>query len=166
MGTAFEMALLLNLQPELPTEDIETLTYMTRSEDYDFQPSLDDAFFTKCEESFNNEWRIIIANNYPRCGEEFFSQKYRSVFFNNQLCFRILIDDDTFHNVWWAFSDWLFSISNDEGTVGYLLDVDYRDAELICFKEDEVTLEYVKNCKIPDALIHPINEFLGGTGSF
>jgi hypothetical protein len=166
MGTVFEMALILNLQPELESDDIETLIYMTRSQDYNFQSSLNDSFFTECPEGFDQEWRIIIANNHPRTGEAGFSQIHRSVFCNNQLCFRILIDDDTYYNTWWAFSDWLFLISSNEGLVGYLRDVTCieMEVELISFEKDKVTLQYAENQKIPDSLVHPINELLGGTG--
>lgn len=52
MGTAFEIGLILNLQPELASEDIETLEYMTRSQNYDFQAQLDDLFFPECQEMF------------------------------------------------------------------------------------------------------------------
>jgi hypothetical protein len=69
MGTAYEMALLLDLQPELEGKDVETLRYMTRSQDYSFQTPLEDSFFTECEEGFDNEWRFIIANNCQKCGK-------------------------------------------------------------------------------------------------
>lgn len=67
MGTAFEVAVILHLQVGLPHEDTETLAYMTRSQEYDFQTLLSDSFFTECEEGFEDEWRNIIAHNYPCC---------------------------------------------------------------------------------------------------
>lgn len=164
------MALILDLQTGLSHEDHETLMYMTRSKSYEFQTSLDDSFFTACDEGFDDEWRRIIANNQHRMGEESFSetygQIYRSVFLNNQLCFRILIDDDTYYNTWWAFSDWLFSISTDKGLVGYLLDVldlTRTEPDLIYFEKAGMTIQSVKNCTIPDSLMHPINKLLGGS---
>ncbi|KAM3099323.1 hypothetical protein ACKFKG_03430 [Phormidesmis sp. 146-35] len=167
------MALILDLQPQLLHEDLETLMYMTRSESYDFQTSLDDSFFTACDQGFDDEWRRIIANNQHRMGEESFSETYnqtrRSVFLNNQLCFRILIDDDTYDNTWWAFSEWLFSISTSEGLVGYLLDVldlTRTEPDLIYFEKagmTTMTTRSVKNCTIPNSLMHSINELLGGS---
>jgi hypothetical protein len=164
MGTAFEIGLILSLQPRLTSEDRETLAYMTRSEDYDFQTLLDDPFFMGCEEGFDNEWRIIIANNHMRSGEECTSQIRRSIFCNHQLCFRILIDEDTYYNTWLTFSDWLFSISNGEGLVGYILNVSYMEAELIFLEENGLTLKAVENCRIPRSLLLSIDELLGGTG--
>lgn len=164
MGTAFEMALLLDLQPELESKDVETLRYMTRSEDYSFQTSLKDYFFTECDEGFDDEWRFIIANNCEIGGEESFSQIRRSVFRDNQLCFRVLLDDDTYYNAGLWFLDWLFEISIDEGLVGYLLDITCFEADLIYFENGEPTLKFVKNCKIPNSLMEYIKELLGGTG--
>lgn len=165
MGTAYEIALKLDLQPELQAPDLETLRYMTRSQAYDFETCLDDPFFTECDPGFDQEWRNIIANSSEPCGEEFFTQISRSVFFDRQLCFRILIDDDTYCNTWWEFSDWLWSISTNEGLVGYCLDVTCMEADLIYFEKHGVTLKFVENCQIPSSLIQSINELLGGTGA-
>ncbi|MBD1910263.1 MULTISPECIES: hypothetical protein [unclassified Leptolyngbya] len=163
MGTAFEIGLILSLQPELTGEDRETLAYMTRSEDYGFQTRLDDPFFTEYEQGFDKEWRIIIANNHIRSGEECTSQIRRSIFCSYQLCFRILIDENTYYNIWPTFSDWLFSISNGEGLAGYILNVSYMEAELIFLEENGLTLQAVENCRIPKSLLHSIDELLGGT---
>jgi len=165
MGKAFEIALLLDLQPELGIKDVEMLRYMTRSEDYSFETSLEDYFFTECEEGFDDEWRFIIANNCQKCGEESFSQIYRSVFRDNQLCFRVLLDDDTYYNAGLFFLDWLLEISISEGLVGYLLDITCFEAELIYFENCEVNLRFVKNCGIPDSLMHLFNELLRGAGA-
>jgi hypothetical protein len=140
--------MILNLKSDLRSKNIETLKYMTRSDDYDFQPLLDNPFFTGFggfedyfgnEGYFDNEWREILANNHPRGGEEFLSQIHRSVFSNNKLCFRILIDNNTYWEVWGIFLGWLFSIGKHEGLVGYIFDADSMKAELIYF-DDNVTL--------------------------
>lgn len=167
MSGVLEIALILNLQPELTSKEIATLTYMTRSEDYNFPTSLSHPFFSNPEDDsddiWSEFWRFIIANNHQHWGEEHFSQIRRSMFLTNQLCFRILISDDNFWYYWGAFSDWLFSISTDIGLVGYVLEPVYKEYDLIYFEEYEVALRSAKQ-GVPSYLLSSINNLLGGGG--
>jgi hypothetical protein len=161
MGTAFEIGLILNLQPELASEDVETLEYMTRSQDYDFQTLLDDALFTE-----SDEWRSIIANTEIEYEQKYRSQLRRSVFSNNQLCFRIEIGDDwCWGGPWDWFSDWLFLISTDEGLVGYMIDITKFKTELIYFEKSGITLQVVVDFKVSSSLVDSLSESLGGAGN-
>ncbi|MBL1179354.1 hypothetical protein [Pantanalinema sp. GBBB05] len=167
MSGVLEIALILNLQSELTSEEIATLTYMTRSEDYSFPTLLSHPFFSNLEddsgEIWSEFWRFIIANNRRVCGEKYLSQVRRSIFLMDQLCFRILIADDNFWYYWEPFSDWLFSISTDIGVVGYVLAHPHKEYDLIYFEENEIVLRFEKQ-GVPSHLLSAINHLLGGDG--
>lgn len=163
MGTAYEVALVCNLKPTLSPQIMETLNYLTRSQDYDFPKAISHLFF---DVDFGDEWRIIIANNYPRGGEDFSPQACRSVLSNNQLCFRVLLDDDTFYNVGWFLLDWLATISDTQGLVGYRIDIVRSECTLIFFKNEQVIEHQSLPSEIPEPLKETFNRVLGGTGFF
>ena len=111
MGTAFEIALICDLKPGLPQEVIDTLAYMTRDEDYDFNTTLKEDIFGFDEEYEVplDGWRHIINNisaqeTIERNG---FAGDRISLFTGDMLCFRQLAGDDCFCNDFYSFMVWL-----------------------------------------------------------
>ncbi|MGF1524191.1 MAG: hypothetical protein ACFBSF_17875 [Leptolyngbyaceae cyanobacterium] len=64
MGTAFEIALICHIKADLPSEIIDTLIYITREEDYDFDTKLEEGIFLPDEDEGypSTYWRHIINN--------------------------------------------------------------------------------------------------------
>lgn len=161
MGTAYEVALVCALKPDLSPQIIQTLSYLTRSQDYDFCKVVSHPF---CDVEFGEEWRIIIANNHSRPGEDDSPQVHRSILSHDQLCFRVLLDDDTLDNVGFFFLDWLATISDAEGLVGYRIDVVHLECNLIFFKGGQVIEQRSLISQIPNSLVETLNGALGGVG--
>ncbi|MBD2088759.1 hypothetical protein H6F67_02635 [Microcoleus sp. FACHB-1515] len=160
MGTAFEVALIYDLKPNLSPQIVDTLNYLTRSQDYDFDAAIEHPFF---EIEFGEEWRNIIANHHPRTGEEDSAQTHRSSLDRNQLCFRVLLDDDTFFNIGFAFLDWLALLSSTQGLVGYYIDVFQFDCHLIYFRNEQSIERSSNRASIPADLMQRIDTRLGGS---
>lgn len=132
MSICYEFALECQIKRDVSQKVIDTLKYMTRSQEYDFDaPELGYPLFeedTHWKETWNirgrivtvikYEWRTIITNQ-PREGEQYLSGEFGSAFDGNKLNFRRLSRDDEFCNVCWFLFPWLASISDTAGFVGY-----------------------------------------------
>jgi hypothetical protein len=131
MSICYEFALDCKLKRDVSQEVIDTLAYMTRSQEYDFEPKLDGTLFKETSawkrtvEMFGHQVTVIeynwetILTNYPREGEQYLPGEFTSTFQNNQLSCRRLVRDDVFNNIWWLLLPWLASISESTGFVGY-----------------------------------------------
>ncbi|NEO86569.1 MAG: hypothetical protein F6J87_20275 [Spirulina sp. SIO3F2] len=132
MSTCYEFAFECQIKCDVSKAVIDTLKYMTRSQEYDFEtPDLHHALFKeelpwkqtiellgRKVTVIQYEWRTILTN-YPCEGEQYLPGEFYSIFKNNQLNCRRLSGDDTFNNVWWLLFPWLASISESVGFVGY-----------------------------------------------
>jgi hypothetical protein len=156
MGSCYEFAFACNLKPDLSQDVIDTLKYMTRSEDYEFETTLkDDLFTTSWEEGsfeapkegeledefiFLWEWRTIISNT-PTYGEEFLSGLCGSIFLDSKLNVRKYVGDDEFYNGFGLLMDWLVSICEPLGFIGYYSEIAGEiggDPTLIYFENGQV----------------------------
>jgi hypothetical protein len=153
MSICYEFALECQIKRDVSREVTDTLRYMTRSQDYDFDtPRLDHPLFEETshwKETWNirgrkskvirYEWRTIITNQ-PREGEQYLAGEFGSQFQDNQLSCRRLSRDDEFDNVWWLLFPWLASISESMGFVGYYRG-DFEDyPKLIQFLNGKVSI--------------------------
>lgn len=131
MTVLFIFARQCNLKRSISQEIINTLEFMTRSHDYNFVPSANshplfqDHFrreVTVGEISvvLESSWRFILKNCH-RNGEEDFSGIFGSDFQDYRLCFRHLVRDDIFFNVWYMFGCMIASISETSGFIGYYI---------------------------------------------
>jgi hypothetical protein len=135
MSTCYEFAFACDLKSGLTKEVIDTVQYMTRSEEYEFETKLkDNLFTTKWEEgSFEDaieddgfgdefiyvaEWRTIITN-IPNYGQEDLSGLCGSFFKDSKLNVRKFVGDDDFYNVFPQLMEWLVSICDSTGFIGY-----------------------------------------------
>jgi hypothetical protein len=136
MGSCYEFAFACNLKPNLSQEVIGTLKYMTRSEDYEFQAQLkNDLFLARYE-----EWKTIISNT-PTYGEEFLSGLCGSIFLDSKLNVRKYVGDDEFYNGFGLLMDWLVSICEPLGFIGYYSEIAGEiggDPTLIYFENGQV----------------------------
>ena len=135
MSTCYEFAFECQIKRDVPQKVIDTLKYMTRSQEYDFDPpKLHHALFKETSvwkhtvellgrrvTAIQYEWRTILTA-HSREGEQYLPGEFYSIFQNNQLNCRRLSRDDEFDNVWWLLFPWLASVSESAGFVGY-----YRD---------------------------------------
>jgi hypothetical protein len=136
MGSCYEFAFACNLKLDLSQEAIDTLKYMTRSEDYEFKTKLKDDLFT----ARYGEWKTIISNT-PNYGEEFLSGLCGSIFHDSKLNVRKYVGDDEFYNGFDLLMDWLVSICEPLGFIGYYSDVTTEighDPILIYFENGRV----------------------------
>lgn len=133
MSDAYEISLNCHLRSDVSQEVIDTLTYMTRSsylENSGFQNKIKHSLFTSYwepnsfeglegeEEIFLDEWRVIIINELEY-EEELLSEWYGVKFQDRQLEVRKMIHDDTFANCFDPLLNWLASICESTGEVGY-----------------------------------------------
>ena len=132
MSICYEFALACKIKSNVSQEIVDTLNYMTRSQEYDFDPpKLDRALFRESSawkqtvESLGRrftviryEWRTILTN-YPHEGERYLPGQFGSTFQDRQLKCRRLSREGEFNNVWWLLLPWLASISESTGFVGY-----------------------------------------------
>ena len=160
MGSCYEFAFACNLKSGLSQEVINTLKYMTRSEEYKFETNLKDNLFnTSWEEGllrvttgsnlegevgdefdFAYGWRSIISNN-PNYGDEFLSGLCGSVFRDSKLNVRRYINEDDFYNIFPQLMNWLVSICESLGFIGYYSNVTREiggDPTLIYFENGQV----------------------------
>lgn len=132
MSICYEFGLECKIKRDVSQEVIDTLEYMTRSQEYDFDtPQIGYPLFKEeapWKETWNirgrdvtvirYEWRTVMTNQ-PREGEQYLPDEFGSKFQDNQLSCRRLSRDDEFDNVWWLLFPWLASISESTGFVGY-----------------------------------------------
>jgi hypothetical protein len=141
MSSQDELSLNCYLRTDISQDVIDTLTYMTRSsssENPGFQPKLKHDLFTTLWEpgSFEDseddmlldDWRIIITNELYY-DEELLSEWYGARFQDSRLEVRKIVHDDTFSNTSHLLLNWLASICESTGEVGYyhhLLNFEYH----------------------------------------
>lgn len=132
MSICYEFGFDCQIKQDVSQEILETLNYMTRSQEYDFDPpEIDHPMFKEGSDwkwtfevdgqkrtVIRYEWRTFLCN-YPREGEQYLLGKFGSTFENYRLCCRRLSRDDEFDNVWWLLLPWIASISETTGFVGY-----------------------------------------------
>ncbi len=135
MSTCYEFGFACDLKSGLSQEVIDTLKYMTRSEEYEFKTTLTDNLFTTSweEGSFEEaieddgfgdefiyvaEWRTIITN-MPNYGQEDLSGLFGAFLKDSKLNVRKFVGDDEFCNAFPQLMEWLVSICDSTGFVGY-----------------------------------------------
>jgi hypothetical protein len=133
MSHPYKLALKCHLSADVSQEIINSLTYMTRSshtENSEFQTKLKHDLFTSLwepgsfedsedeEEMFLDEWRTIITNELEY-DEELLHEWYGVRFQNRCLEVRKMIHDDTFSNCFHLLVNWLASICESTGEIGY-----------------------------------------------
>jgi hypothetical protein len=131
MSTCYEFGFACDLKSGLSQEVIDTLKYMTRSEEYEFRTTLtDDLFISSWEEGsfevdgssdkfiYVAEWRTIITN-MPSYGQEDLSGLCGAVLKDSKLNVRKFVGDDEFYNAFPQLMEWLVSICDSTGFVGY-----------------------------------------------
>lgn len=151
MSVYYEFALTFNFKRSISQEVVNTLKYMTRTQEYFFDAPFENSLFNdapnwkKAKEISGRKvwvlsaWRTIIAN-FPREGEQYLPGEFGSKFEDYSLNVRRLSLDDTFCNVWWYLTPWFASLSETTGCVGYYHTVfEYdNDLTLVFFKDGKV----------------------------
>ena len=143
MSLYFDGAIFCDLRIDAPQQVIDTLHYMTRTEDYVFDSPPQHEFF-------NSEgWQsfLQIHPNYS-CAPGLVYSEFRKAYRYTQnkvdvsyytLSFRRCMHDDVeFYILWWAFLDWLARYTNTEGFGGYYREEFTLHPPLIYFKEGKV----------------------------
>ena len=143
MSLYFDGALFCDLKSDVPQQVIDTLQYMTRSEDYSFDSPPDHEFFK------DKDWRrfLEIQPNYS-CAPGLVYSEFRKAHRYEQdnvlvyyytFSFRRCMHDDVEFNIsLWSFLNWLARYSDTEGFIGY-----YREEFTL-----HPTLMYFKNGKV------------------
>jgi hypothetical protein len=138
--STYEFAFACDLKSNLSQEIIDTLKYMTRSEEYEFETNLKHNLFTSSWEegsfadpaenegefddefgdefTFLADWRTLISN-IPNYGEELLSGLCGSILRDSKLNVRRFVGDDEFNNSFIQLMEWLVSICESTGFVGY-----------------------------------------------
>lgn len=132
MDKYFELVLACRIRKTVSNEIMETLTYMTRFEDYEFDTDIDNLLF-----SDETCWRSIFRNA-PRRGEEHLPGVFGVIFSNFDLSVRQCTNEDEFWNTWIYLGDWLASICEPTGFVGYYKNLIEWEPTLIYFKKEGV----------------------------
>ena len=138
-----------DLKVDTPAEVIDTLKYMTRTEDYDFDTSLDYPLFD--ETSFRrNTWRYILksinqplqdfpgwkTSNFQRVQKWPGKERYT-------LSFRLEFHEDEF-GLWFPeLLEWLALYSETE-FVGYYYHTGTSIPELIYFEDGKANLQEIR----------------------
>jgi hypothetical protein len=165
MGTGYEAAIICKLSPDLSDEVFNTLRYLTRDEDYEFEPSIDHEFF-EFDEDIQDSWRYSISNRHPpdlQRQESYITQACRSFLSRDTICFRDTMSDDEFSNSFIYLSEWLATISAEEGVVGYYFDHVYQnDFHLLFVQNFGIIDQAVNEQDIPNELVEKIDQALGG----
>jgi hypothetical protein len=126
MSTCYEFAFTCDLKHDVSNEVIDTLRYMTRleEENSNFKTSLKHSLFTTSKDvSFEGidylaDWKIIISND-PDEGEQLLPGTFGSIFRGCKLTVRKFVGDDEFHNTFHLLMDWLVSVCESDGFIGY-----------------------------------------------
>lgn len=133
MSTCYEFALSCDLKADVSQEVIDTLKYMTRSSEYVFETTINHSLFTSSEDGgfrenedgsseedldYLADWKVIIEN-HPTGGQELLPGIFGSMFQDRKLGVRKFIGDDEFSNAFPLLLDWLVSICESTGFVGY-----------------------------------------------
>jgi hypothetical protein len=130
MSEVIEFMLAIDLRPDTPQQVIDTLKYMTRKEDYEFNNPPDLYFFKQDENSKRPIWRHILQvkheplTHHPGEGGSAFHKAYRYSQYGKDvlkdtLSFRVALHDDLVAAGVYDFISWLAIYSETQGFVGY-----------------------------------------------
>jgi hypothetical protein len=154
MSLHFEFTLTLDLKPETPQQVIDTLAYMTRSEEYEFSDPPSHPWFES-----DDEWRETLqadpeATHLPGNQWTVFRQAYRYTQhgvdqYRWTLSFRREMLDDEFYEDWWQLADWLARWSETQGFVGYYREEFNRSPTLIYFLDGQAAIVEVTAEPVP-----------------
>jgi hypothetical protein len=156
MSTCYEFALNCDLKSGVSQEVIDTLTYMTRSgeDESEFETIIDHPLFVtevidfgEGDEYFS-EWKSLIQNTQTYC-EEIMPGITGSIFRDLKLAVRQFLHDDTFSNKFYLLLDWLVSICESDGFVGYYINIHHSNLG----RESDPTLIYFINGKVFEKLV-------------
>ena len=161
MSVCYIFAVTYKLNQNISQELIDTLKYMTRSQEYDFVPPKHPLFEDDYDKTIiwddgtvirlRPSWRGLIANEH-RGGEEDFWGEFFSGFQDLILTFRRLVRDDDLFNVWYVLGPLLASVSESDGFVGYYLGDVLRPSS-------KLTLIYFENGYVFECPVTPIQEW-------
>jgi hypothetical protein len=137
MSDLYEAGFIIDLEDNLSEEIHQTLLYMIGQGAIGLEPSgFEHPLFH--DECYKTDWRDIISSPREE-DEEMIGGVCGSTLVDNRLVFRGLMHDDPFWNVWTVLIEWLLSISNSSGVIGYYRNLDEDDnVTLISFESDGV----------------------------
>jgi hypothetical protein len=151
MSTCYEFALNCDLKSGVSQEIIDTLTYMTRSgeDESEFETTIDHPLFVtevidfgEGDEYFS-DWKFLIQNK-PTYGDEMIMSGIAgSIFRDLKLGVRQFLHDDLFFNKFHLLLDWLVSICESDGFIGYYIGYDSSLS-----RGNDLTLIYFINGKV------------------
>ncbi|MGD1943087.1 MAG: hypothetical protein ACFB0G_17470 [Leptolyngbyaceae cyanobacterium] len=150
MGAYYEFGFICDLKKDLSPGIVDTLAYMTRSEDYDFQTALKDRLF--CPEAYPNpegheewltNWRNIIRNTPSNRRINISPSDPVSLLTEEFLCFRLHGKLDDLVNSIWPLLDWLTTVRERETfpneIVGFYEEICYPETRRFwCFNHEEI----------------------------
>jgi hypothetical protein len=124
MSLWFEGYLAFDLVPGCPTEVIDTLAYLARAEEYEFEPPFSHDFFS------TEGWRTFLqVKTEPSSLPGMYWSDFRRILryssrgedhYRDTLCFRRLMHDDVeFYMLWWYFLYWIAPYVETVGFVGF-----------------------------------------------
>jgi hypothetical protein len=115
--------------------------YMTGHQDSHFNSVLEHPLFTSSEDGsygdgldYLADWKVIISNS-PTGGVEEQPGIFGSIFQDHKLNVRIYIGDDGFNNAFYLLVDWLASICESTGFVGYYYYIRDQDLDKRIFSD-------------------------------
>jgi len=144
MSLHFDFAIACDLKPDTPQQILDTLSYMTRVEEYAFSSPPSHPFFE------GDSWRdILLAKSeqtyLPGDLISSFRKAYRYEIGNEKhyrynICFRCFLTDDAFYGTWLLLAEWLLLHSETDGYVGYYREEFSFHPTLIYFHGDAVCI--------------------------
>jgi len=155
LSAHFDLAIALDLKPDTPQQVLDTLRYLMRTEDYDFDNPPDHEFFTRWDDQHWRNWMPLAENSTYSPGEA--GSSLRRVYRYTQhgqdvyrytFSFRCWMLDDGFYE-WWPFAKWLALHSHTSGYVGYYREEFDLHPTLIYFREANVYTLRVTGDPIP-----------------
>jgi hypothetical protein len=144
MSDVYEVGFLLDLRDDLPDAVHELLVWMVAKEEY--KKKLDVDILEHC--SFQSEYYLPYSPEelLEELGslieddediEQLLGEGTGSdLTLDGRLIFRGIVHEDSFHNIWMDFLNWLSSISFSSGVVGYYRIYGEQEIRLITFEID------------------------------
>ncbi len=142
MSLHFDFALACYIKPDTPQQVLDTLQYMTRTEDYNFDQPPRHPFFQ--DEYWRNMLKALMDST---CFPGQFGGTFRRVHrytqanveaYRYMLSFRCYMLEDEFHENWWPFAQWIAPYSESTGCVGYYREEFDWQPTLIYFRDGKV----------------------------
>src|SRR5258708_27216939 len=140
MSLYFDGAFACYLKPDVPQQVLDTLQYMTRTENYAFDKPPGHKFFQ------NDDWRNFLKISQEwTCAPGFVGSDFRKthqyttedgndVYWYSLSFRRTMHDDVEFYVLWWDFLNWIAPYSLTSGYVGYCREQYTINPTLIYFK--------------------------------